>query len=132
MNERLNKADLINKVSEILVDKRFVRGGNQHSWISKYNLPYAKDDIIKPVLSACFDAIVNAIGDGDTVFIKDYFTIEPRYMKAKKLNATGFNNMNINKIVPPHYKVAIVPGGKMKDALRNCTEKEISGGNYDS
>lgn len=33
MNERLNKADLINKVSEILVDKRFVRGGNQHSWI---------------------------------------------------------------------------------------------------
>ena len=36
MNERLNKADLINKVSEILVDKRFVRGGNRHSWIYLY------------------------------------------------------------------------------------------------
>lgn len=126
MNERLNKADLIDKVSEILADKRFVRGGNRKSWISKYHLNYAKEDIIKPVLSACFDAIVNAIENGDTVFIKDYFTIEPRYMKEKKLNATGFNNMNINKIVPPHYKVAIVPGEKMKDALRHCTEKGSS------
>ncbi len=34
--------------------------------------------------------------------------------------------MNINKIVPPHYKVAIVPGEKMKDALRHCTEKGSS------
>ena len=61
MNERLNKADLIDKVSEILADKRFVRGGNRKSWISKYHLNYAKEDVIKPVLSACFDAIVNAI-----------------------------------------------------------------------
>lgn len=124
MNKKLTKIDLIDKVSKKLSDKRFARGGNRKSWKSKYNLPYAKEDVIKPVLNALFDVMLDAIADGDSVGVYDYFKIEPRYMKAKRLKTKGFKDTHIEKVIPPHYKVAIIPGEKMRLALRNLNEND--------
>ena len=127
MNKKLTKMDLIDKVSEKLSDRRFARGGKRKSWKSKYNLPYAKEDVIKPVLNAFFDVMIDAIAEGDSVGVYDYFKIEPRYMKAKRLKTTGFKDTHIEKVISPHYKVAIVPGEKMRMALGYLTERgEVS------
>ncbi len=124
MNSTVTKTDLIDKISEKLSNKRFIRGGNTKSWISKYHLNYAKEDVIKPVLNAYLDVLIEAIVNGESVKIYDYFKIEPYYVKEKSLNVFGFNKTHINKRIPSHYKIKFTPGAKMKEALHKIKKKD--------
>ena len=58
----------------------------------KYHLKYTQK-IIANVLDAFWEVVSEAIEDGNSIKINNYIKMEPKYYKAVKLNANGFNNI---------------------------------------
>ena len=88
------------------------------------NTPYTQEDV-ENVMAAFWDVICDSIEDGDSIKIKNYVKMEPKYYKSVKLNANGFNNIKEN-IVPERYRVRFTMGEYLKNACRSLTEREKS------
>ena len=126
MNNELHKKDVINRISEKLINEKIEIGGNGKKYKRKYHLKYTQK-IIANVLDAFWEVIAEAVEDGDSAKINNYIKMEPRYYKAVKLNANGFNNKKAD-IVPARYRVRFTMGARLKEACRRLTKEEMKGG----
>lgn len=124
MDNELHKKDIINKISEKLIDEKIVIGGNKSFYKRKYHLKYTQK-IIGNVLDAFWDVIAEIIEDGDSVKLYNYIKIEPRYYKAVKLNAKGFPGIKEN-IVPARYRMKFIMGERLKEACRKLSQKKCA------
>lgn len=122
MNNVLHKKDIINKMSEKLIDEKIVIGGNKTFYKNKYHLKYTQK-IISNVLDAFWDVIAETIEDGDSIKLYNYIRIEPKYFKSVKLTAKGFNGIREN-IVPARYKMKFIMGERLKEACRVLSQKK--------
>lgn len=126
MSNELHKKDIINKISEKLIDEKISIGGNGKKYKRKYHLKYTQK-IISNVLDAFWEVIAEAVECGDSVKINNYVKMEPKYYKEVKLNANGFNNIKDN-IVPARYRIRFTMGERLKEACRRLTKKELEDG----
>lgn len=124
MDNELHKKDIINKISEKLIDEKIVIGGNKNFYKRKYHLKYTQK-IIGNVLDAFWDVIAEIIEDGDSIKLYNYIKIEPGYYKAVKLNAKGFPGIKEN-IVPARYKMKFIMGERLKEACRRLSQKKCN------
>ena len=108
MSNELHKKDIIDKISEKLIDEKITIGGNGKKYKRKYHLKYTQK-IIANVLDAFWEVVSEAIEDGNSIKINNYIKMEPKYYKAVKLNANGFNNIKEN-IVPARYRIRFMMG----------------------
>lgn len=122
MSNELHKKDIINKISEKLIDEKISIGGNGKKYKRKYHLKYTQK-IIANVLDAFWEVIAEAVEDGDSIKINNYVKMEPKYYKAVKLNANGFNNIKEN-IVPARYKIRFTMGERLKESCRRLSKKK--------
>lgn len=122
MNNVLHKMDVVNKISEKLIDEKIVIGGNKSFYKRKYHLKYTQK-IIANVLDAFWDVIAETIEDGDSIKLYNYIRIEPKYFKSVKLTAKGFNGIREN-IVPARYKMKFIMGERLKEACRVLSQKK--------
>ena len=122
MNNVLHKMDVVNKISEKLIDEKIVIGGNKRFYKKKYHLKNTQK-IIANVLDAFWDVIADVIEDGDSIKLYNYIKIEPRYYKAVKLNAKGFPGIKEN-IVPARYRMKFIMGERLKEACRRLSQKK--------
>ena len=122
MSNELHKKEIINKISEKLIDEKITIGGNGKKYKRKYHLKYTQK-IIENVLDAFWKVVAEVIEDGDSVMIKSYVKMEPKYYKAVKLNANGFNNIQEN-IVPARYRVRFTMGERLKESCRRLSQKK--------
>ena len=122
MDNELHKKDIINKISEKLIDEKIVIGGNKSFYKRKYHLKYTQK-IIANVIDAFWDVIAEIIEEGDSIKLYNYIKIEPRYYKAVKLNAKGFPGIKEN-IVPARYRMKFIMGERLKEACRRLSQKK--------
>lgn len=122
MNSELHKKEIINKISEKLIDEKIAIGGNGKKYKRKYHLKYTQK-IITNVLDAFWEVIAEAVENGDSVKINNYAKMEPKYYKAVKLNANGFKGIKEN-VVPARYRVRFTMGEHLKESCRRLTEKK--------
>lgn len=129
MGNELHKKDIIDKISEKLINEKIDIGGNGKKYKRKYHLKYTQK-IIANVLDAFWKVVYESIENGDSIKIKNYIKMEPKYYKAVKLNANGFNNIR-EKIVPARYRIRFTMGEYLKEACRRLTkqkDREIKNG----
>ncbi len=119
MSNELHKKDIINKVSEKLIDEKIVIGGGKKQYKRKYHLKYTQK-IIANVLDAFWEIITESIEDGYTVKINNFVKMEPKYYKSVKLNANGFHSLNEN-IIPARYRIKFTMGKRLKEACRRLS-----------
>lgn len=124
MSNELHKKDIIDKISEKLIDEKITIGGNGKKYKRKYHLKYTQK-IIANVLDAFWEVVAESVEDGDSIKINNYIKMEPKYYKAVKLNANGFNNIT-EHIVPARYRIRFTMGERLKEACRRLTKKEFS------
>ena len=122
MSNELHKKDIIDKISEKLIDEKITIGGNGKKYKRKYHLKYTQK-IIANVLDAFWEVVSEAIEDGNSIKINNYIKMEPKYYKAVKLNANGFNNIKEN-IVPARYRIRFMMGERLKEACRRLSQKK--------
>lgn len=125
MNNVLHKMDVVNRISEKLIDEKIVIGGNKSFYKRKYHLKYTQK-IIANVLDAFWDVVAETIEDGDSIKLYNYIRIEPKYFKSVKLTAKGFNGIREN-IVPARYKMKFIMGERLKEACRVLSQKKCGG-----
>lgn len=126
MNNKLHKKDIIDKISEKLINEKIAIGGNGKKYKRKYHLKYTQK-IIANVLNAFWDVVYESIENGDSIKINNYVKMEPKYYKAVRLNANGFNNIKEN-IVPARYRIRFTMGERLKEACKNLSKKELENG----
>ncbi len=126
MNNIINKKGLIKMISEQLTNQRIVVGGNEKVYKRKYRLKYSKK-IIDTIINAFWEAITDAIENGDSVKLYDYVKIEPYLRKETTMNANGFKGIN-EKTVPAHYTPKFRAGRKLKEACKTLSDN-VSGNN---
>ena len=122
MSNELHKKDIIDKISEKLIDEKITIGGNGKKYKRKYHLKYTQK-IIANVLDAFWEVVSEAIEDGNSIKINNYIKMEPKYYKAVKLNANGFNNIKEN-IVPARYRIRFTMGKHLKEACKRLSQKK--------
>lgn len=122
MNNVLHKKDIIDKISEKLIDEKICIGGNGKKYKRKYHLKYTQK-IIANVLDTFWEVVAESVEDGKTIKLNNYIKMEPKYYKAVKLNANGFNNIKEN-IVPARYRIRFTMGERLKEACRKLSQKE--------
>lgn len=122
MNSELHKRDIINRISEKLIDEKISIGGNGKKYKRKYHLKYTQK-IITNVLDAFWDVISEAVENGDSIKINNYVKMEPKYYKAVKLNSNGFNHIKEN-IVPARYRIRFTMGERLKESCRRLSQKK--------
>ena len=122
MSNELHKKDIIDKISEKLIDEKITIGGNGKKYKRKYHLKYTQK-IIANVLDAFWEVVSEAIEDGNSIKINNYIKMEPKYYKAVKLNANGFNNIKEN-IVPARYRIRFTMGERLKEACRRLSQNK--------
>lgn len=120
----LHKQDIINQISDKLIDEKIVIGGNGKKYKRKYHLKYTQK-IIANVLEAFWEVIAEAVEEGNSIKINSYVKMEPKYYKAFKLNANGFSNIKEN-IVPARYRVRFTMGERLKEACKRLSQKKCN------
>lgn len=126
MSNVLLKRDVINRISEKLIDEKIVIGGNKNVYKRKYHLKYTQK-IIANVIDAFWEVVAETVEDGKTIKLNSYIKMEPRYYKAVRLNAKGFPCIKEN-IVPARYKMKFTMGERLKEACRRLSQKLNNGG----
>lgn len=121
MSNELHKKDIINKIPEKLANEKIIIGGNRKAYKRKYHLKYTQK-IIAKVLDAFWEVVADAVEDGDSIRLNNYVKMEPKYYKAVKLNANGFNNITEN-IVPARYRIKFTMGERLKEACRRLSKQ---------
>lgn len=124
MSNMLLKKDIVDKISEKLINEKIDIGGNGKKYKRKYYLKYTQKIIIK-VLDAFWEVIADSVEEGCSIKLNNYIKLEPRYYKAVKLNANGFNNVN-NHVVPARYKIKFTMGERLKEACRRLSQKKCN------
>lgn len=124
MKESLSKHDITDVVSKILNKERIVIGGNKVNYKKKYHLKYSKE-IIKTVLEAYYQALTDAISNGDSVVIYDRFKLSPKYHKERIVrdNTKG----GTLHILHPRYKVSFRAFSKLEKACEDLLTKKPNG-----
>lgn len=125
MNQIYGRNEIIHKVVDKLKEEKIVVGGNRHSCQRKYHLKYSIP-IVKKVINALLDVLVDVLEEGDSVNFRGYMTIESRYCKATRARDI---NRNLEIQVPPKYKPKVHFGRLMENACKKLTEKELGGTN---
>lgn len=126
MNKELHKQDVINKISDKLVNEKIVIGGNGEKYKRRYHLPYTQK-IIKKVIESFWEVVAEVIEDGDSIQIYRYIKIEPKYFKEmSSKSANWLGNKDI--YIPARYKMKFTMGERLKEACRILTEKELNNG----
>lgn len=126
MGIELHKKDIIDKISQKLIGEKIAIGGNGKKYKRKYHLKYTQK-IIANVLNAFWEVVAESVEQGDSIKINNYIKMEPKYYKAVKLNANGFNNIKQN-IVPARYRIRFTMGERLKEACRRLSQKLNDGG----
>lgn len=121
MNQKINKNEIIDRISRKLSDERIVVGGGKNNYKRKYHLRINKW-IIGKVLNALLDVLVEVIEEGDSVIFAGYMVLEPRYFKEIRRRANCFGDEK-ETITPAGYRLKIKAGVRMKDACKTLTEK---------
>ncbi len=129
MNNTLHKKEIIDGISEKLINERIVIGGNKSFYQRKYHLKYTKK-IIAKVIDAFWDVIAEAVEDGDSIKMNSYIKIEPKYYKAVKLNAEGLKWVKEN-VVPARYRIRFTMGERLKESCRRLSDKKLNNENSD-
>ena len=122
MNSELHKKEIVNKISEKLIDEKIAIGGNGTKYKRKYHLKYTQK-IITNVLDAFWEVVFESIADGNSIRINNYIKMEPKYYKAVKLNANGFNNIK-EHIAPARYRIKFTMGERLKESCRRLSKKK--------
>lgn len=122
MDKVLHKNEVIDRISDKLLDTKIEIGENGKVYKRKYHLKYTKV-IIANVLNAFWDVVAEAIEDGDTVKLNNYAKFEPLFYKGRIITANNFQGMNDNPI-PDRYKVRFKMGERLKEACRRLYEKK--------
>ena len=120
MNQKINKNEIIDRISRKLSDERIVVGGKKN-YKRTYHLRINKW-IIGKVLNALLDVLVEVIEEGDSVIFAGYMVLEPRYFKEIRRRANCFGDEK-ETISPAGYRLKIKVGVHMKDACKKLTEK---------
>ncbi len=120
MNSTLLKKDVIERVSEKLINEKIEIGGNGKKYKRKYHLKYTQK-IITNVIEAFWEVVAEAIEDGHSIKMNGCIKMEPRYCKGYKLNMKGFSEKE--GISPPRYKVKFTMGARLKRACKELFEK---------
>lgn len=120
MNQKINKNDLVHRISDKLSDDRIVVGGNKELYKRKYHLSYSHV-IIRKVLNAFLDVLVDAIAEGNSVGLDGCIILEPKYYKERKRKA--FDCEREYYITPAGYRLKLRTGVRMKEACKQLTEK---------
>ena len=120
MNQKINKTEIIDRISKILSDERIVVGGKKN-YKKTYHLRFSKW-VIGKVLNALLDVLVEVIEEGDSVIFAGYMVLEPRYFKEIRRRVSYFGKEK-ETITPAGYRLKIKAGVRMKDACKNLTEK---------
>lgn len=120
MNQKINKNEIIDRISKKLSDERIVVGGKKN-YKRTYHLNINKW-IIGKVLNALLDVLVEVIEEGDSVIFAGYMVLEPRYFKEIRRRANCFGDEK-ETITPAGYRLKIKAGVRMKDACKTLTEK---------
>ena len=115
----ISKKELIDRISAKLKKEKLVVGGNKHFYQKKYHLTYSKK-IIKKVVDAFLNVVVDAISDGDKIQMYNYFTIYPQHYKERTVNMFDGTSGHIS---PEHYKLKINAGKKVEDACDKLMNK---------
>ena len=100
MNNRINKYKFI----EMVHDK--VRG-----ICSRENVYWT--------VKAVFECMDDILEEGDELYIREYFTLYPRFKKEMK--TSNFGNPCV---IPAHYIPEFKPGNKLKRACEHFTKHE--------
>lgn len=120
MNQKINKNEIIDRISKKLSDERIVVGGKKN-YKRTYHLRISKW-IIGKVLNSLLDVLVEVIEEGDSVIFAGYMVLEPRYFKEIRRRVSYFGDKK-ETITPAGYRLKIKAGVRMKDACKNLTEK---------
>lgn len=120
MNQKINKNEIIDRISKKLSDERIVVGGKKN-YKRTYHLRINKW-IIGKVLNAFLDALVEVIEEGDSVIFAGYMVLGPRCFKEIRRRANCFGDEK-ETIIPAGYRLKIKAGVRMKDACKKLTEK---------
>ena len=120
MNQKINKNEIIDRISKKLLDERIVVGGKKN-YKRTYHLKITKW-IIGKVLNALLDVLVEVIEEGDFVIFAGYMVLEPRYYKEIRRRVSHFGDKK-ETIIPAGYRLKIKAGVRMKDACKKLTEK---------
>ncbi len=120
MNQKINKNEIIDRISKKLSDERIVVGGKKN-YKRTYNLRINKW-IIGKVLNALLDVLVEVIEEGDSVIFAGYMVLEPRYFKEIRRRANNYSDKE-EAVTPAGYRLKIKAGVRMKDACKKLTEK---------
>lgn len=124
MSNMLLKKDIVDKISEKLINEKIDIGGNGKKYKRKYHLRYTQKIIVK-VLDAFWEVIADSVEEGCSIKLNNYIKLEPRYYKAVKLNANGFNNVNTH-VVPARYKIKFTMGKCLKKACENLSKEKCN------
>lgn len=123
MNKVYVKKDLVQKVTKKLDKERITIGGNKHAYKRKYHLRYSTP-IVRKVISALLEVLVEVLEEGDTVSLTGYFTIEPVYYKESR----GWNIPKQESIkIPAQYRPRVKFATYFKKACKKLTERELGG-----
>ena len=120
MNHKINKNEIIDRISKKLSDERIVVGGKKN-YKRTYHLRISKW-IIGKVLNSLLDVLVEVIEEGDSVIFAGYMVLEPRCFKEIRRRTNCFGDEK-ETIIPAGYRLKIKAGVRMKDACKTLTEK---------
>ncbi|WP_458397375.1 HU family DNA-binding protein [Anaerotignum sp.] len=120
MNQKINKNEIIDRISKKLSDERIVVGGKKN-YKRAYHLRINKW-IIGKVLNALLDVLVEVIEEGDSVIFAGYMVLEPRYFKEIRRRANNYSDKE-EAVTPAGYRLKIKAGKSMKDACKTLSEK---------
>ena len=68
---------------------------------------------------AVMDCIVDVIENGDTLFVRGAFNIEPKFINQHKVG--NFGNPTV---IPEHYTAVLKPKVRIKEACEKLMERE--------
>lgn len=74
---------------------------------------------------AFLDAVADILSEGDTVILRGYMNIYPKYCKSKEVK----NVMDKSIVtIPAHYKAGIKAGKKLNASCQNLIKQEVKDG----
>ncbi len=72
------------------------------------------------ILTAFLDIVADILSEGDTVILRGYMNIYPKYCKSKEVK----NVMDKSIVtIPAHYKAKIKTGTKLNNACKNLSKE---------
>lgn len=116
MDNVLKKKDIVKEIWKKILNKKGITARSRFYYKRKYS-----QEVIEVVLNEFLDVLVDVIEDGDSVDIRGYLKIEPRY--CKQWSGNDFDGNEI--YAPPRYKPKATLKSKFEDACKRLSEREL-------